>query len=374
MDLKEKPRKVLHIVHSFLRGGIESCLHYLTNEQKNDPSLDITILCCEDFDKILNDRIVKNGIKCVFIRITPSTLSLKKYRSAYRLCQGFDVLHFHIFLPILSFYLSSIKVPKLYTVHNSGVALRPRHFKARLKEMLFIKFLNSHVDAIANNSHYTKGYWEQLGITNRNNFVVPNGVGPVAHSQGLEQSEKPGELHGKIVIGTTSRLIPWKRVDILLDAFHNLENRANLMLLIVGDGPDLGKLKSQAVSLGLESSVIFAGHQKNIGDYQSWMDICVFASISEPFGLVAIECLRKGKPVFVMQDGGGLPEIIRPIDPNNIATSVTHLSSLLDEAIKSLPVSESSVSDRYEYSKSFSSSKMALEYKEVYKILESNRT
>jgi glycosyltransferase involved in cell wall biosynthesis len=56
------------------------------------------------------------------------------------------------------------------------------------------------------------------------------------------------------------RLIPWKRVDILLKVIARLRQKVpNVEVLIIGDGPELANLKTIAHDLGLKSHAKFLG-------------------------------------------------------------------------------------------------------------------
>jgi len=42
---------------------------------------------------------------------------------------------------------------------------------------------------------------------------------------------------------TVSRIVPYKRVDLIIDAFSQIKDRR---LIVIGDGPDLKKVKGRA--------------------------------------------------------------------------------------------------------------------------------
>lgn len=323
--------KVVHVVHSFLKGGIESFLYYLTDEQKRNPNLDITILCCEDRDKILNERIVNNGIKCYFVSIQALTLSVKKLRYAYNVCKHADVIHFQIFLPVLSTVLQFTKAKKVYTIHNSGVALRAKDVKKSVKEKLFKFYINHGVDTVVSNSYYTQRFWfPNKQLVERKNVVVYNGVPPILNLTNPQSVivEYP-QLANCFIVGTSSRFISWKRISLLVQAFAMVKCN-NLMLLLVGEGPEVNAIKLLVEELQISKRVVFAGYRSNVADFQDAMDMCVFPSVSEPFGLVGIECLRLGKPIVVMSDGGGLPEIVSQFEPDNVVSSIEQLADRIE--------------------------------------------
>jgi glycosyltransferase involved in cell wall biosynthesis len=81
------------------------------------------------------------------------------------------------------------------------------------------------------------------------------------------------------------RLVKWKRVDLLIDAFTKVHQQySDSELIIVGDGPELNNLKQQAEKSGLSSSVRFAGSiykPEELGAYMSESTIYVLAGMED---------------------------------------------------------------------------------------------
>lgn len=109
------------------------------------------------------------------------------------------------------------------------------------------------------------------------------------------------------------RLVSDKGCDLLINAFYSLLNNynpKNIHLTIVGDGPEMGKLKKLVDYLDLKNKVTFLGTLK--GEYlaieMSKHQIMVIPSIwEEPFGIVALEGIASDcVPIYAR--AGGLPE------------------------------------------------------------------
>lgn len=117
---------------------------------------------------------------------------------------------------------------------------------------------------------------------------------------------------GKTIIGTVSRMRYEKGIDLLIEAFYNvsIENQ-DLILLLIGDGPDIETLKEKVQTLKLESKVIFFGGADWLKAMKlmSVMNIVVVPSRFEGFGLTAAEAKAIGKPLIVA-DNFGLSEIV----------------------------------------------------------------
>ncbi|MDD4955818.1 MAG: glycosyltransferase, partial [Candidatus Omnitrophica bacterium] len=145
---------------------------------------------------------------------------------------------------------------------------------------------------------------------------------------------------GRIVF-FVGRLVAYKGVDYLINAMKNI----NATLLIVGDGPEKGKLKKLAAKTGVDKKVFFIGKvtDKELSAYYHLCDIFVLPSVNdkEEFGLVQLEAHACGKPVvstalptgvsFVNLDGiSGL--VVEPESPQELAKAINKL--LEDEELR----------------------------------------
>lgn len=100
---------------------------------------------------------------------------------------------------------------------------------------------------------------------------------------------------------TVSRLVPYKRVDILIDAF----NENGKSLVVIGDGPEFMRLKKKA-----KKNISLLGYQprKIVIDLIQKAKGFVFAG-EEDFGIALVEAMAAGTPI-IAYDGGGAREII----------------------------------------------------------------
>ncbi|MFH0826144.1 MAG: glycosyltransferase, partial [Pseudomonadota bacterium] len=120
---------------------------------------------------------------------------------------------------------------------------------------------------------------------------------PPCNVEGMVPAEGCGEYY--LCAG---RLVGYKRFDLAVEAF----NRNGLPLLVVGDGPELNKLKAIA--------------KKNV-DFVGWVSAEELASIyrgcralvfpgEEDFGIVPVEVQACGRPVLALGKGGALESVI----------------------------------------------------------------
>jgi len=147
---------------------------------------------------------------------------------------------------------------------------------------------------------------------------------------------------GYRVVVNVGRLTVQKGLPNLLHAFKEVVARhPKTFLLLVGDGEQKVELIQTAADLGIGANVFFAGFQrgKAYRDAYTVADLFVMPSISEPFGLVALEAIGYGTPVLVSRQSG-VSEVIRNClkvdfwDVNEMANKIASLvqnDSLRDE-------------------------------------------
>jgi len=120
------------------------------------------------------------------------------------------------------------------------------------------------------------------------------------------------ELGYRVVVNV-GRLTIQKGLPNLLHAFKEVVHRApKTFLLLVGDGEQKFELINLAAELGIGDKVLFTGFQrgKAYRDAYAVADLFVLPSISEPFGLVALESIGYGTPVLLSRQSG-VSEVIR---------------------------------------------------------------
>jgi glycosyltransferase involved in cell wall biosynthesis len=101
---------------------------------------------------------------------------------------------------------------------------------------------------------------------------------------------------------TVSRLVPYKRVDVLVEAFRGLPDRR---LIVVGDGPDRARLEALAVP-----NVTFIGRQDDAETARQVAAARAFVfAAEEDFGIAPVEAQAAGTPVIAYGRGGVLESI-----------------------------------------------------------------
>lgn len=121
------------------------------------------------------------------------------------------------------------------------------------------------------------------------------------------------------VVGCTRRLVPRMGIEVLLDAWAELDGQLpdGSTVLIVGDGPLREDLARRAKSPDLAGRVRILGQlpDEELLDVYRAADVMAVPTLEfEGFGLVVLEAAACGTPSLV-SEVGGLPEAVHGLDP-----------------------------------------------------------
>lgn len=100
-----------------------------------------------------------------------------------------------------------------------------------------------------------------------------------------------------------------KRVVDLVEVLAAVRKRAPARMMLVGDGPERGRLMQRARELGVAGSLCAVGTHAEFSDYLRNADVFVMPSESESFGVAALEAQSCGVPVVAYRVGG-IPEVV----------------------------------------------------------------
>ncbi len=101
---------------------------------------------------------------------------------------------------------------------------------------------------------------------------------------------------------TASRMVPYKKIDLIVEAFLQTDKR----LLVIGDGPDMAKIKSKA-SKNIE--LLGFASDETMADLMGRAKAFVFAA-EEDFGITPVEAQACGTPVICFGRGGARETVL----------------------------------------------------------------
>jgi UDP-N-acetylmuramyl pentapeptide phosphotransferase/UDP-N-acetylglucosamine-1-phosphate transferase/glycosyltransferase involved in cell wall biosynthesis len=102
---------------------------------------------------------------------------------------------------------------------------------------------------------------------------------------------------------TVSRLVPYKKIDMIVEAFTKLGDRR---LIVIGDGPDFEKIKAKA---GPNITMLGFQPHEHVKEYMQRARAFVFAA-EEDFGIVPVEAQACGTPVIAYARGGVTESVV----------------------------------------------------------------
>jgi L-malate glycosyltransferase len=161
-------------------------------------------------------------------------------------------------------------------------------------------------DMLADYRRYPDGYSNRLRY-------IPHGFDLKRSELTKQQARAAFGLPQDVpLLGSVARLNAGKRLDA---AIRTLADSPDWHLVLAGQGPDEQRLRQLVVEKHLETRVYFTGElpPERIGDFLAALDVFVFPSKAETFGLAAVEAASAGVPV-VAHDLPVLREVLAADD------------------------------------------------------------
>jgi glycosyltransferase involved in cell wall biosynthesis len=209
----------------------------------------------------------------------------------------FDFIHAHDWLTMeaAAILKEELGIPMVLTVHSTEYDrsgwLNPNQWFVDIEKKGM-----EQADGIIAVSHLTKRVIvEKYGINPDIISVVHNAVYPIA--EGKKQ---------KIVL-FLGRLTIQKGAEFFLKAARKvLDNEPDVHFVVAGIGDMLPRLIDQAVDLGISNKVIFTGRltEDEVKHIYGISSVYVMPSVSEPFGITALEAISAGTPTIASKTAG----------------------------------------------------------------------
>ena len=163
-------------------------------------------------------------------------------------------------------------------------------------------------------SHFMKNEVARvLSVPPEKMDVIFNGVDVSKFDIDFDEAEFKSRFaaNDESIIFFVGRMAREKGAHVLIEAFRKILDAGQNAKLVIAGGGDRSELKQQAAELGLLDKVYFPGYIDDdtlLKLYKS-VDVAVFPSLYEPFGIVALEAMAARTPV-VISDAGGLREVV----------------------------------------------------------------
>lgn len=347
--------RVLHVVTTMDFGGVETLLMNIYRNIDRE-KIQFDFLCMNTCDNLFSDEIKELGGKMYSI---PFISKVGVYGFRKRLLDFFKQ---HKEYQIVHSHINSYNGYVLEAANKAGIKNRISHVHA-----VFPKVKNpiTQLIRVVGKSKIEKNanYFFACSINARDSFyldkensskcvVLHNGIDTNRFSFNCDFRNEIREQYGLknlFVIGHVGRFDNYKNQQFCVQIFEKLllkNDKAKLMM--IGDGPNKDQILNYVKQREMEDHVIFAGLQENIPAYMAAMDMFLFPSKKEGFGIVAIEAQSTGLPVVASDSvprETGCTELIEYLpltDEEAWITKIEELStsSIVDRKIFSSKISE----------------------------------
>ena len=236
----------------------------------------------------------------------------------------------------------------IYTnVHGSDIV--PEVPSQEKYQNLVKRLLEASTIIITPSHYYRKLVKEKYAIPNRIEVFPSGGVNSSTFYENGDKKTTFEKLQldsSKRYIGYVSRLDVGKGWDILLDAFHSL-NQSNkvddISLIMVGDGLERAQFEEKAEKYGLRDKIVHFPllPQEKLNLIYNAIDVFCFPTTrkGESLGLVGLEAMACGTPIIGSSIGGLLDYIkdgengllFQPGEPKDLSDAIEKFLSLSDK-------------------------------------------
>lgn len=110
---------------------------------------------------------------------------------------------------------------------------------------------------------------------------------------------------GTPLVGLVGHLVAQKRPERSVAVLHHLRAAGvDARLVVVGDGPERGRVEDEARRLGVEEHVTLLGHRGDVPSLLAGLDVVLLTSDAEGVAGVVVEAQMAGRPVVAFEGLG----------------------------------------------------------------------
>jgi len=312
-----------HFLWCPLRGGLPLFVNQLISNQRNSGNYKVSVV----FGNLTGDMLrefQKNASKVYSLNLKSSNdlLAIIRFIKFFKEVKA-DIVEFHTTSIAIIFTLLYYKILRKKTTlifHDHGVFFPDPEVYSFLRRKFYLligRITGFLVDYAFTNTVFCRNRLLQLGFRASRTFQIVDGVDLEQIRVDRSKYEIFEELgikpDGKLIIGTISRLVPYKKIDRFIEICRILHSQISDKFygIIIGAGESEDYLKRLINQHKLQEIVLMPGYKVNPYNYLQIFDIFIFCSQNEALGATIIEAFLMKKLVIVFNDGGGATELIQ---------------------------------------------------------------
>jgi glycosyltransferase EpsF len=340
--------KVLHLVHSLNRGGIEVWLMSLLRQSWSSGNWHIDFLCKGEAVGEMALEARRLDAEVYHCPLRPTHLAYYRCLKSLLKTRQYDLVHNHLegYSGFPVWVAHNMKIPVITSFHNPY--FDPQTAFTRLPGISFLRsvYVKYSIDYALKHSDVVTGCSRAVldelctngRCDNTETTVLYYGIETTIDthlnsSQSLRNSfnwpeDTPIVLH-------VGRFFPQKNHRGVIDVFRKVVKQIpSAKLVLVGDGPLRQEVLAQVAKYSLSDQVIWLGVRDDVLNLMAQSNIFLFPSAYEGFGLVAIEANSVGLPVV----GSNIPALREAVVDGKTALlhDLNDLQGMADSVIKIL--------------------------------------
>lgn len=290
-------KKVLVVVKTLAVGGVASVIFSYYSVLYSSELIHIDFAAGNPIEERYK-KIIKNGNSQLYILPERDKNLIRYIIHLIKILRAgkYEAIHVHgnsslIFPELIAAIIANVKI-RIAHCHNTSCE---HNFIAKMANPLFHLL---YTDRVACGE--MAGEWM---FQNRNFIVLKNGIdleNAIFSKEKRAQVRQNLGVENKLVIGHVGAFNYQKNHELLIEIFREIVNKnKSAMLLLVGKGENLNKIRELVEEYGLTDNVIFYGESENVLSLMQAMDVFILPSRFEGLPCVLIEAQALGLPCIV---------------------------------------------------------------------------
>ena len=300
--------------HSLKRGSFEESLIYRAEKLKSEFKLVYVFAkfppswlykSLREFDASVDHLDLKTNLRSLFLL----NKLLHKYKP--------KIIHFHFFsllTPFIPYIKFKYKIKVIFHIHAIISYDKGSNFlSSRLipfRKYIAVRTIDL---AIAVSKFVRQRTLEHFSFPHPKIVTIYNGIKNNSKKEKIKKFQIIDSVeNSRFLIVAGGWLTNIKGIDILLKSIPLVKNNTikDIIVFIVGDGPERNNLKNLCSELELEKNIEFLGWRNDVHNILALADLVVIPSVvEEAFCYFLLEAMRTGKAV-IASNIGAIPELV----------------------------------------------------------------